>query len=145
MSRIFGNNQPRFQGTGTPDTNVVNLEYSKSTDFNGTVDDVVEQKSPRATGGDRDYQSFGFYSEFTYLVYLEEYADPDATFETLQTYRYQDVYFTPNNDKGFLRKADLTGNALFTVTQVRPTFIDSYNDNRACIITFKSKEYMSLL
>lgn len=144
MSRIYGSNQPKFQGTGTPDSTERNLDYVVKQGDNATIDDIVEQKAPAAASGDRDFISFGFYSEFSYIVYLDEYPDADTQFDLLQTYRYQDVYFAPHREKGYLQ-SKTGGNALFTVTTVSPISLDDYGDRNACLITFKSKPYTSLL
>ena len=146
---IFGLGDCKFVGTGTPDSNTVEIGYSILTP---TWNDprVIEHQS--AVSGKRNWITLGDYAQFKVTVYLYKYTFPSSKFSTLVSYLHQLVYFYPHVDGSVsgdgLGKAiqnSSSTNVKFFISAITPYYMNNANDLKDIVdIEFVAENYVDI-
>jgi len=134
---IFGNSNSKFVSGAT----TVDLPYSVL-DPDWIMPDVLEHQS--IISGKKNFINKGYYSEFKVQINLWKYANPNTSFDELESYKFSQVTFYPHKDSDPIK--DIFGNeSQFLISDIEPYYLTSTTQKDIALITFTADRYSSLI
>ncbi len=133
---IFGTSYSKFVSGIT----TVELPYSVL-DPSYMLPDVLVHQS--VISGKKNFISKGDYSEFKVQINLWKYANPNATFNQLEGYKFSQVTFYPHKDGDPIK--DIYGNEVqFLISDISEYYLTNTTQKDIALITFLSDRYSRL-
>jgi hypothetical protein len=128
---IFGVDHPKFL------SNLGALEFDNSVlDYAHIVPEVIEHNS--VVNGNRNYLRNRFNSRFIIVVNLFKYADPEAKFNEIMSYKGQWGRFFPHKDEDRAART-------FQIVRMIPFYIESLVFFDKILIDIQSRQYTKVL